>query len=250
MKICTKCNLEKPLDEFFARKGASDGKMSCCKSCKTKAIYEWRAKNSDHLNEYQRQYAKTEKSKATMAKYRARPDVIAREKELEAKRRLLPSYKESKRKTEMLETTKTYRRNYRKTDEVKAKAKAHRDRPDVKARRAERVRLRRASVPKDNINSRMSNAIGQAIRKNRRSWVSILGYSCGELMDHLEKQFLKGMGWHNVGDWHIDHIVPKSSFNYETESDPEFKACWGLVNLRPLWAEDNHRKHAKQIFLM
>lgn len=34
-------------------------------------------------------------------------------------------------------------------------------------------------------------------------------------------------------------------FNYESPDDLEFKECWSLSNLRPLWKIDNLRKGAK-----
>jgi hypothetical protein len=58
------------------------------------------------------------------------------------------------------------------------------------------------------------------------------------------------MGWHNLPQWHIDHIIPLSSFRFETAHDPEFKAAWALTNLRPIWAVDNLRKHAKRELLV
>jgi len=61
--------------------------------------------------------------------------------------------------------------------------------------------------------------------------------------NHLEKQFKDGMTWDNYGDWHIDHIRPISSFNFKSYEDKEFKECWDLNNLQPLWAEENIRKH-------
>ncbi len=42
--------------------------------------------------------------------------------------------------------------------------------------------------------------------------------------------------------WHIDHITPKSHFNYKT---PEDKECWALENLQPLEAIENMRKYNK-----
>lgn len=43
MKICTKCNIEKPLSEFYKNKTKKDGLTSYCKDCKR--IY-----NEDHYN--------------------------------------------------------------------------------------------------------------------------------------------------------------------------------------------------------
>jgi len=69
-----------------------------------------------------------------------------------------------------------------------------------------------------------------------------LGYRFAELRKHLEGLFRPGMTWDNYGKWHIDHIKPLTAFNFKSIDDCEFKACWGLNNLRPLWAADNIRK--------
>ena len=89
----------------------------------------------------------------------------------------------------------------------------------------------------------MHRAFGS--KKAGKSWRSFVDYSLEELMSHLEKQFLDGMTWENRGEWHIDHIIPRSSFEYDDPCDPDFKACWALSNLRPLWAIDNIRKNAR-----
>jgi hypothetical protein len=69
-------------------------------------------------------------------------------------------------------------------------------------------------------------------------------------MVHLERQFLSGMTWANRGQWHIDHIQPRSSFKFVGPDDPEFKACWALSNLRPLWKADNLKKNARRTLLL
>jgi 5-methylcytosine-specific restriction endonuclease McrA len=60
------------------------------------------------------------------------------------------------------------------------------------------------------------------------------------------------MTWDNHGKyekgkkkWQIDHIKPKSLFNFETPEDPEFKECWALENLQPLEAMENIKKGNK-----
>lgn len=77
-----------------------------------------------------------------------------------------------------------------------------------------------------------------------------MGYRLDDLVTHLERQFSPGMTWLNIGQWHIDHILPKSSFTYSSAGDPEFLACWALTNLRPLWKEANLTKHAKRDLLL
>ena len=70
--------------------------------------------------------------------------------------------------------------------------------------------------------------------------LDMVGCSLGELVKHLEKQFLTGMSWENFGMWHIDHIRPCASFDLENLS--QAKLCFHYSNLQPLWALDNLRK--------
>jgi len=81
-----------------------------------------------------------------------------------------------------------------------------------------------------------------------------LDYSMQELKEHLESKFEYWMSWNNYGiynpekwndndpstwTWQIDHIIPKSTFNYKSVNDEEFKKCWSLDNLRPYSAKLN-----------
>ena len=86
--------------------------------------------------------------------------------------------------------------------------------------------------------------------KQGRAWAKLLPYSMDQLMRHLERQFLPGMGWHNMGTWEIDHIVPQSAFNFASPDDADFQACWALTNLRPLWSRENESKKDKRIYLL
>ena len=103
------------------------------------------------------------------------------------------------------------------------------------------------SNPKNKLRSRVTTAIGNSLRSNRsgRSWEKLVGYTLVELKAHLESQFLTGMCWGNWGRWHIDHIKPVSSFNFSKPEDPDFKHCWALENMQPLWARKNLRKSFK-----
>lgn len=94
------------------------------------------------------------------------------------------------------------------------------------------------------INARMSAGIKNSLAsgKQGRSWEALVGFTVADLMAHLEAQFVRGMGWHNRGEWHIDHIRPLCSFEFQTPDCPQFREAWTLSNLRPLWARDNLRK--------
>ena len=55
------------------------------------------------------------------------------------------------------------------------------------------------------------------------------------------------MTWENYGrnGWHVDHIIPLVVHNYTTPDDIDFKKCWSLKNLQPLWEKENIAKHDK-----
>jgi len=53
------------------------------------------------------------------------------------------------------------------------------------------------------------------------------------------------MTWDNYGEWHVDHKLPISSFNFKSEKDPIFLECWSLDNLQPLWCIENWEKGSK-----
>ncbi|MBA7568819.1 hypothetical protein ES708_10554 [subsurface metagenome] len=84
-------------------------------------------------------------------------------------------------------------------------------------------------------------------RKNGFHWEDLVDFTLNDLMHHLEKQFTDGMTWDNYGKWHIDHIIPITAFNFSSVKDYDFKRCWALNNLRPLWEADNIHKSDKVV---
>lgn len=120
--------------------------------------------------------------------------------------------------------------------------------------RREYVADRTKTDPAYRLNAALSRAVRRGLEdgKRGRGWESLVGYSLSDLISHLERQFLPGMSWETYGrhGWHIDHILPLVSFDYQTPDDPAFRACWALTNLRPLWAADNLTKGAKVVALL
>ena len=91
----------------------------------------------------------------------------------------------------------------------------------------------------------LRNRLRKAIKTGARagSAVQDLGCSILELRCYLENKFCSGMSWTNWGAWHIDHIIPLSSFDL-TDREQFLRACH-YTNLQPLWAVDNLKKHNK-----
>lgn len=143
--------------------------------------------------------------------------------------------------------------------------KAHNSKPETRQKRIDResqpeyresmreswrlASRRRVSTPQGRIDRTISCSISAALSssggKGGRSWQQLVGYTLDELIAHLEHHFLPGMTWDNYGihGWHVDHVIPKSMFKYESPNDDDFRKCWSLENLQPLWAEDNLRKN-------
>jgi len=112
-----------------------------------------------------------------------------------------------------------------------------------------RAKSRRANLIRRNTpEGRLRNSISESIRKSLKdgkegkALKALLPYSMGQLKNHLEKQFKDGMTWSNYGQWHVDHRIPISAFNFETTNDLDFQRCWDLKNLQPMWAMDNFKK--------
>ena len=91
--------------------------------------------------------------------------------------------------------------------------------------------------------SNISRRILLALKGKSKSadTITLLGVSNIEfLWAYLEKQFKSGMTRENHGLWHVDHIIPCSSFDL---TKPEEQAkCFHYTNLQPLWASENLSK--------
>jgi len=100
-------------------------------------------------------------------------------------------------------------------------------------------------------NNRLSSAISSHMRislrnnKSGQHWEQLVHYTLDDVRNHLERLFKDDMTWNNYGDWEIDHVIPVSAFDFNSPDDPQFKLCWALENLQPLWKRDNRRKHNK-----
>jgi hypothetical protein len=78
-----------------------------------------------------------------------------------------------------------------------------------------------------------------------KSTLELLGCTMDQLKQYIETLFKPGMTWGNHGKfgWHLDHIIPCSSFDL-TDVEQQ-KKCFHYTNLQPLWAKDNIKKGSK-----
>lgn len=110
----------------------------------------------------------------------------------------------------------------------------------------------RAAMRRKRQGYKMGDLIRGALNRGGTSakFEDFAGYSTEQLKAHLEAQFTKGMDWEKfrLGEIHIDHIVPISSF--DLSNPDELRSAWAITNLRPLWAKDNMTKSSKRIYLI
>jgi len=158
-----------------------------------------------------------------------------------------PETKERKRKNydKWYENNKEHRKQY---------LKEYRENNIEKIRKTKRdyERNRKARDPLYKLISNFRTAIYQVLKESNvdknEHYFDVLPYSQEELIQHLENQFTDDLTWDNYGEWHLDHIIPISSFNIQEMGDEEFIKCWSLKNLQPLWGEENIRKSNSILF--
>lgn len=222
-KACTKCGETRPLKDYGRLAASPSGLSPRCRKCECARASAWHQANKDRSNANARAWkaANRDMVSAYNAEY-AKADKG-----------------KSARFANWANANMIRRREYMR--------QWHKDNPE---RSAEYNRLRLQN-PAHRVNNALRCRIWSSL--NGAKWgrtFDLVGYSLEGLLAHLERQFTKGMSWENYGEWHIDHIIPLSAFDYKSASDPEFRAAWALANLRPLWAKDNLTKSAKRLTLL
>jgi hypothetical protein len=158
----------------------------------------------------------------------------------------------NKKSKEWMQSHPGYHKKYYSLNPEKCRERTRRWRERNPEKNRESYQKRHAkerSTLAGKLDNRMRSGIWRSLRdqKGRRKWESLVGYSINDLMRHIGKLFTPGMSWEGVmsGEIHIDHKIPRSVFNYERPEDIDFKKCWALKNLQPMWAFDNKSKQAR-----
>ncbi len=176
-----------------------------------------------------------------------KPEVRQRYREADKRR-----WKTQKRKEWMVrwrktEKSQTYIRAYWKTEKAAEQRKRWRRTPNGRAAKSRRHKVRMLTDIQYALGYRLRNRLMRALKRGSASGraLSLLGCSVAYLKVHLERQFGKGMTWKNMGrgGWHIDHILPISSFDLTDAR--QLAEAFNYKNLQPLWAEDNLAKKAQ-----
>lgn len=229
VKSCPKCGNLKLISQFNADASKPSGLCSYCKECSRLRSLEWSSKNKDRKSRLGKRHYELNKDKY---------------------RELRDQYYSKNRSKIRVSQSKYYKLHAQEIGRKSRGWAASNPERIIAYRKTTYERGR--SIPSIAISKRIACAMRRSLigGKSGRIWESLVDYTVAELTHHLERQFTKGMNWENMGEWHIDHILPLKSFKFESHNDPEFRRAWSLANLRPLWAAQNLSKGGKMTSLL
>jgi len=93
MKVCCRCDIEKPRSEFHNKTSSKDGLDNRCKDCKRNYNKTWTNNNRDHVRKYNREFVQKQRRDPMKRMYKnlmARSSKFKKRKGLEVRK----SYKE------------------------------------------------------------------------------------------------------------------------------------------------------------
>lgn len=238
MKICSRCNQDKSLEDFHKAKKNVDGHAVWCKSC----MKEYARLNEKSIKLSKKKY--NEKKLALTAEERR---IKKEKKRLEAplKRELSLAKKREYARIKKLENP-----NAKRLSDKKYREKS-------KVSRNEKDKQRKARDPQYKLIVSMRVRLNKAIKNNQKAGSAIkdLGCSVEHFKKYIESMFYNHitfdipMIWENYGKgygkWNLDHIRPLHVFDL-TNREELLKACH-YTNLQPLWTEDHIVKTTSDI---
>lgn len=229
-KLCKTCGLSKSLDSYWKNKKNKDGKENICIDCSKKKNYEnkekkaesmkkWREKNPD----YMKNYGQSEKSKEYHKQYYKENSQVYKDRKKEWRANNPEREKETR--------LKYNQENKEKINEYHRKWKENKRNTDINYKL------------QSNMSRRIRYELNALLKgKKVKRTTEYIGCSIEELKEYLQTKFTNGMSWENYGSiWHIDHRIPCSSWNFE--SDFESNCCWNYRNLQPMLASENQSKY-------
>ncbi len=229
-KVCTKCRIEKDLNDFYKQKGGYLGRRADCKLCSKNRITDWKLAHPDYDTEYRK------KNRLMINQHSLKYYNNNKEKCNEYGRNYYVNNKEKCRE---------YGRNYyhENSNDYNEYGKIWRSNNKEKCREYARNRYKK-NLQLSTIKW-MRNFLYRTEKlgfsKNGLNTIMEFGYTPKQLIQRIECQFKDGMSWENRNLWHIDHKKPISKFDEGTSP----RIINMLSNLQPIWKHDNLSKGNK-----
>jgi hypothetical protein len=242
-KICTKCKIEKNMDEYHIR-DKKGNRHARCKPCRNA---DNRAAETNEVKERRSKKQKEDRKNNPEKFKKIRRERYLKNKDQEKAYAIKNSNKISARMKE-----------YDKKNKRK-----HQDKKNKWAK--ERRKNNPAFAVMQDTSRQISFSLEKmGASKNGKSCWEKLPYTPQELIKHIEKHFSDPenltsdgkvwMTWENRGlykpeewndndqstwVWNIDHIEPQADLTFDSYEHPNFTKCWALSNLHPLSAKQN-----------
>lgn len=214
LRICSKCNIEKSVNEYNVRNKKTGTRRRECKACLSAYNKQLRLDNIDQYKEKDKIYHEKNKE------YRNQQCSDYRKNNYEKVVQAEKKYYYSNR-TQILERKKVYH-------------VINKDNPQYKI--------------KKNLRTRMWSVFNKNVKTG--STIDDMGCGVDFLMEWFEFIFhnykLNGVdiNWENQGgDWEIDHVIPLSKFDMDNRNQFLISAHW--TNLFPLPSTLNRSKYNK-----
>ena len=217
-KICEKCKLLLPLDQFHKSNVNRFGCASHCKACRSAAAKATNANKSEE-----------EKHGAYLT-----------------------------HRDERLAYERDRRKDPETRVKIAAAKYVYMHKPEVRARRNARTSERYQTDVNFRLTTNIRARIKMALKAHKRSGgrgvvlqgskLGLLGCTITDYAEYLAKQFEPGMSWANHGEWHIDHIKPVCTF--DLSDDAQLREAFHYTNTRPLWAAENLSRPKNKLVIM
>src|SRR5688572_3820429 len=203
-KVCTQCKIEKSLNEFHKNKRYKSGFHASCKLCKNTKVKELAVK-------YSRLDVRETKDRKVCGRCKIEKNIS--------------EYVKSRaRKDGVDNVCKDCKNKYKK----------------------EYCKARRQYDPEFKLLGNLRSRLGQVLKGESKSQTTrqLIGIDFEMFIKWIEYQLEEGMTLQNYGSvWHLDHVIPISSFNL-LEEEELFKAM-NWKNIRPLPPVKNNQKSNK-----
>lgn len=216
-KICSRCNIEKTIDQFYKRKGSKDGFRSECKECFSFKNKQYHCKNREQINNRNKKYNDEHKQEIQLYQENYQKEYYKRNREQINERNKLYNIKNK-------EKVKKYKRIYNK----------ERKNVDILFKFISGIRRTISTAFKKRGYTKSSHTY------------EIVGLPYNELKNYLfkkaklrypdfqEREFLE------KNKYHIDHIIPLSL----AKTKEDVLKLNHYTNFQLLLAEENLQKSA------
>lgn len=259
MKVCSKCNIEKSLDDFHKKRNVCKGCVKIERNEK-KQLYMEKANEINKkckiceqtFNGLHFQYDssvckdcnKKKNNRVLNKPTKDMPDKTC------TKCNCIKEATEYRFRTNVCiecEKNKMYEWRKQNPEKFKEHIQRYRSNPEFRGKINEYRRNKYNTDIIERIRHLCRLRIRQLIKSKKDNiHYNLLGCSYTTLVKWLEFNFYDDISWDNYGTvWHIDHIRPCSSFDL-TNITEQYR-CFNWKNLAPLYAKDNISKSNKII---